>query len=66
MKKKIWDLYAPIYKQAMKADQKIYNFMYERIPQKIRGMESPPAPGCWPGTWLRRQSGWSPRTIPMA
>ena len=39
MKKKIWDLYAPIYKQAMKADQKIYNFMYERIPQKIRGME---------------------------
>jgi Methylase involved in ubiquinone/menaquinone biosynthesis len=23
----------------MKADQKIYNFMYERIPQKIRGME---------------------------
>ncbi len=39
MKKKIWDLYAPVYKQAMKADQKIYNFMYERIPEKIRGME---------------------------
>ena len=39
MKKKIWDLYAPIYKQAMKADQKIYTFMYERIPQKIRDME---------------------------
>ena len=39
MKKKIWDLYAPIYKQAMNADQKIYTFMYERIPQKIRDME---------------------------
>ena len=39
MKKKIWDLYAPVYKQAMKADQRIYNFMYERIPQKIRDME---------------------------
>ena len=39
MKKKIWDLYAPIYKQAMKADQKIYTFMYERIPQKIKEME---------------------------
>jgi len=39
MKKKIWDLYAPIYKRAMQADQKIYNFMYERIPEKIRGME---------------------------
>ena len=25
MKKRIWDLYAPIYKRAMKADQRIYN-----------------------------------------
>ncbi len=39
MTKKIWDLYAPIYKQAMKADQHIYDFMYQRIPEKIRGME---------------------------
>jgi len=39
VKKKIWDLYAPIYKQAMKADQKIYTFMSERIPQKIKEME---------------------------
>jgi len=39
MKKKIWDLYAPIYKRAMKADQHIYDFMYRRIPEKIRGME---------------------------
>jgi len=39
VKKKIWDLYAPIYKQAMKADQKIYTFMYERIPQMIKEME---------------------------
>ena len=36
MKKKTWDLYAPIYKRAMKADQQIYEFMYERIPEMIR------------------------------
>lgn len=35
MNKKTWDLYAPIYKRAMKADQKIYDFMYERIPEKV-------------------------------
>ena len=39
MKKKTWDLYAPIYKKAMQADQKIYDFMYERIPVMIRDME---------------------------
>ncbi|MBR0408577.1 MAG: class I SAM-dependent methyltransferase [Clostridia bacterium] len=39
MTKKIWDLYAPIYKRAMKADQHIYDFMYRRIPEKIRGLE---------------------------
>jgi ubiquinone/menaquinone biosynthesis C-methylase UbiE len=39
LKKKTWDLYAPIYKKAMKADRKIYDFMYERIPEKIRNME---------------------------
>ena len=39
MTKKIWDLYAPIYKRAMKADQHIYDFMYQRIPEKIQGME---------------------------
>lgn len=39
MKKRIWDLYAPIYKRAMKADQRIYDFMYERIPSMIKGME---------------------------
>ena len=39
MKKKIWDLYAPIYKQAMKADQQIYDYMYKRIPGKIRDKE---------------------------
>ncbi len=36
MKKKTWDLYAPIYKRAMKADQQIYDFMYGRIPEMIR------------------------------
>ena len=39
MKKKTWDLYAPIYKRAMKADQQIYDFMYERIPEMIRDKE---------------------------
>ena len=39
MKKKTWDLYAPIYKRAMKADQKIYDFMYDRIPELIRDKE---------------------------
>ena len=39
MTKKIWDLYAPIYKRAMKADQKIYDFMYQRISAMVRGKE---------------------------
>lgn len=39
MNKKIWNLYAPIYKQAMKADQKIYDFMYTRIPGQIKDKE---------------------------
>ncbi len=39
MKKKTWNLYAPIYKHAMKADQQIYDFMYERIPEMIRDKE---------------------------
>ena len=39
MKKKSWDLYAPIYKRAMRADHKLYEFMYDRIPEKIRDME---------------------------
>ena len=39
MKKKIWDLYAPIYEKAMRADAHIYEFMYRRIPQVIRGKE---------------------------
>ena len=36
MRKKTWDLYAPIYKRAMRADRQIYDFMYTRIPTKIR------------------------------
>ncbi len=39
MTKKTWDLYAPIYKRAMQADQRIYDFMYDRIPEKIRGKD---------------------------
>lgn len=39
MRKRIWDLYAPIYERAMRADAKLYEFMYERIPTVIRDME---------------------------
>lgn len=37
MNKKIWDLYAPIYERAMRADKRTYQLMYERIPQVIQG-----------------------------
>ncbi|MCR5732166.1 MAG: class I SAM-dependent methyltransferase, partial [Sphaerochaetaceae bacterium] len=39
MNKKIWDLYAPIYKRAMKADEKLYSYMYRRIPEMIEEKE---------------------------
>ena len=39
MKKKIWDLYAPVYERAMRADSKVYKVMYERIPQVIEGKD---------------------------
>ncbi len=39
MRKKIWDLYAPIYKRAMRADRQIYDFMYQRIPEIIRNKD---------------------------
>lgn len=37
MNKKIWDIYAPIYKIAMLPDEKIYKLMYKRIPKVIKG-----------------------------
>ena len=39
MKKKLWDLYAPVYERAMRSDRKVYQFMYDRIPDIIRGKE---------------------------
>ena len=39
MNKKIWDLYAPIYERAMRADKKVYAFMYMRIPVQIKDKE---------------------------
>lgn len=39
MNRKIWDLYAPIYERAMRADRKIYQYMYDRIPQIIAAKE---------------------------
>lgn len=39
MNKNVWNLYAPIYERAMRADRKLYEFMYDRIPQVIEGKE---------------------------
>ena len=39
MNRKIWDLYAPIYERAMRADRKVYQYMYDRIPQVIADKE---------------------------
>lgn len=36
---KIWDLYAPIYEKAMRADRKCYKFMYHRVKSQIVGKE---------------------------
>ena len=44
MKKKVWDLYAPIYEKAMRMDQKYYQYMYDRMEkdayQKQRKVQS--------------------------
>lgn len=39
MNQKVWSFYAPIYEKAMRADQKLYGFMYSRTPQVIEGKE---------------------------
>lgn len=39
MNKKIWDLYAPIYEKAMRADRKYYGYMYRRIRQQVKSKE---------------------------
>ena len=39
MNKNVWSFYAPIYEKAMRADRKLYEFMYGRIPQVIEGKE---------------------------
>ena len=39
MKKKTWDLYAPVYELAMRSDQKTYKMMYDRIPKVIEGKD---------------------------
>ena len=39
MNKRLWDLYAPIYERAMRSDEKIYEYMYRRIPKVVRGKE---------------------------
>lgn len=39
MKKKIWDLYAPIYALVMRSDRKVYKKMYERIGRQVAGKD---------------------------
>lgn len=39
MNQNIWSFYAPVYEKAMRADQKTYEFMYDRIPKVIEGKE---------------------------
>lgn len=39
MKGKIWDWYAPIYKRAMRAEEKSYAYLYRRISKLVRGKE---------------------------
>ena len=39
MDQKVWSFYAPIYENAMRADRKLYEFMYSRIPQVIEGKD---------------------------
>ena len=36
MKKKFWDLYAPVYNLVMKPDRKLYDAMYERMPETVK------------------------------
>ena len=36
MNKRVWDLYAPIYENAMRMDQKYYRYTYDRIPVLIQ------------------------------
>lgn len=39
MDQKVWSFYAPIYEKAMRADQKLYEFMYSCTLQVIEGKE---------------------------
>ena len=39
MKGKIWDWYAPIYKRAMRAEERSYAYLYRRIPKLVRAKE---------------------------
>jgi len=39
MKRKIWDLYAPIYSRAMRAEERSYAYLYRRIPKWVRAKE---------------------------
>lgn len=39
MKGKIWDLYAPIYSRAMRAEERSYAYLYRRISKLVRAKE---------------------------
>lgn len=62
MKKELWNLYAPIYEKAMRADLKTYQFMYDRIPEMIRNKEVLEI-ATGPGLLARRVAAASKRMI---
>lgn len=62
MNKRIWNLYAPIYEKAMRADRKVYEYMYTRIPQIIEGKEVLEI-AAGPGLLAKRVSGAAKRMI---
>lgn len=39
LKKRVWDLYAPVYERAMRLDRAVYAYMYERISAAVAGKE---------------------------
>ena len=74
MKKKIWDLYAPFYKKAMQADQKIYDFiqsvsvkgkLFSKDETKQAGDASDRLPEYYPGLFMRFSRMLLPAGLPQ-
>ena len=39
MGKNIWDVFAPVYEFSMRSQKKIYDFLYARIAEVVKGKE---------------------------